>query len=55
MSEGGGNQETLDIEMNPNSLYGLPSDNIMTKQNEVYGVPVPAESSQSAAYENVNP
>ena len=55
MSEGGENQETLDIEMNPNSLYGLPSDNIMTKQNEVYGVPVPAEPSQSAAYENVNP
>ena len=48
MNEGGGNQGTLDIEMKPNSLYGLisGSERIVTKPNEVYGVLVPAESSQ---------
>ena len=49
---GGGNQGTLDIEMKPNSLYGLTSDGIVTKPNEVYGVSV---SSQSAIYEQVIP
>ena len=39
VNEGGGNQGTLDIEMKPNSLYGLTNDseNIVTKPNEVYG------------------
>ena len=37
VNEGGGNQGTLDIEINPNSLYGLTSgsESIVT---EVYGV-----------------
>ena len=51
MNEGGGNQGTLDIEMKPNSLYGLTSDNIVTKPNEVYGVSVPAEPGQPETYE----
>jgi hypothetical protein len=56
MSERGGvNQGTLDIEMKPNSLYGLTSEAIVTKPNEVYGVSVPAEPSQPATYEYVNP
>ena len=56
MSEGGGNQGTQDIEMKPNSLYGLTSDNIIvTKPNEVYVVSVPAEPSQPETYEYVNP
>ena len=55
VNEGGGNQGTLDIEMNPNPLYGLTSDNIVTKPNEVYGVSVPAEPSQPATYEYLNP
>ena len=48
--EGGVNQGTLDIEMKPNSMYGLTSDGIVTKPNEVYGVSV---SSQPAIYEQV--
>ena len=55
VNEGGGNQGTLDIEMNPNPLHGLISDNIVTKPNEVYGVTVPAEPSQPVTYEYVNP
>ena len=43
------NQGTLDIEMKSNSLYGLTSDGIVTKPNEVYGVSV------SAIYEQVIP
>ena len=43
---------TVDIEMKPNSLYGLTSKGIITKPNEVYGVSVP---SQPATYEYVNP
>ena len=50
VNEGGGNQGTLDIEMKSNSLYGLTSDGIVTKPNEVYGVSV---SSQPAIYEQV--
>ena len=54
VNEGGGTQGTLDIEMKPNSLYGLTSgsESIVTKPNEVYGVSMP---SQSAIYEYVNP
>ena len=54
VNEGGGTQGTLDIEMKPNSLYGLTSgsESIVTKPNEVYGVSVP---SQPATYEYVNP
>ena len=52
VNEGGGNQGTLDIEMKPNSLYGLTSDGIVTKPNEVYGVSV---SSQSVIYEQMIP
>ena len=54
VNEGGGNQGTLDIEMKPNSLYGLTSgsESIVTKPNEVYRVSVP---SQPATYEYVNP
>ena len=55
VNEGRGNQGTLDIEMKPNSLYGLTSGSeniIVTKPNEVYGVSVP---SQPATYEYVNP
>jgi Na+-transporting NADH:ubiquinone oxidoreductase subunit NqrF len=44
---GGGNQGALDIEMKPNSLYGLTSDGIMTKPNEVYGVSLPAHAEPS--------
>ena len=55
VSEGGGNQGALDIEMNPNPLCGLTSDNIVTKPNEVYGVSVPAEPSQPETYEHVSP
>ena len=51
VNEGGGNQGTLDIEMKPNSLYGLTSDGIVTKPNEVYGVMAPAEPSQPETYE----
>ena len=31
-------EEALDIEIKPNSVYGLASENIVTKPNEVYGV-----------------
>jgi hypothetical protein len=56
MNEGGGrNQGTLDIEMKPNSLYGLTSEAIVTKPNEVYGVSLPAEPSQPVTYEYVDP
>lgn len=58
MSEGGGKEGTVDIEMKPNSLYGLTSGSeaIVTKPNEVYGVSVPAaEPTQPATYEYVNP
>ena len=50
VNEGGVNQGTQDIEMKPNSLYGLTSgsESIVTKPNEVYGVSVP---SQPATYE----
>ena len=53
VNEGGGNQGTLDIEMKPNSLYGLTSgsESIVTKPNEVYGVSVP---NQPATYEYIN-
>ena len=53
VNEGGGNQETLDIEMNPNSLYGLTSgsESIVT---EVYGVS-DSVPSQPATYEYINP
>ena len=53
-NEGGGNQGTLDIEMKPNSLYDLTSDNIVTKPNEVYGVS-DSVPSQPAIYEYINP
>ena len=35
----------MDIEMKPNSLYGLTSgsESIVTKPNEVYGVSVPTQ------------
>ena len=48
---------TMDIEMKPNSLYCLNSgsESIVTKPNEVYGVSMPAEPSQPATYEYVNP
>ena len=48
---------TMDIEMKPNSLYGLTSgsESIVTKPNEVYGVSVPAEPSHPATHEYVNP
>jgi hypothetical protein len=52
---GGGNQGIVDIEMKPNSLYGLTSEAIVTKPNEVYGVSLPAEPSLPATYEYVNP
>ena len=47
-----GDAGTEDIEMKPNSLYGVTSDSerIVTKQNEVYGV-----SNHPMAYEYVNP
>ena len=47
-----GDDGTKDIEMKPNSLYGVTSDSerIMTKPNEVYGV-----SNHPMAYENINP
>ena len=51
VNEEGENQGTLDIEMKPNSLYGLTSDGIVTKPNEVYGVSVP---NQLVTYEYVN-
>ena len=46
-----------DIEMKPNSLYGLTSgsESIMTKPNEVYGVSMTSEPSHPATYEYVNP
>ena len=52
-----GETGTMDIEMKPNSLYGLTSgsESIVTKPNEVYGVSVPAEPSHPATYEYVNP
>ncbi len=52
-----GEKGAMDIEMKPNSLYGLTSgsESIVTKPNEVYGVSVPAESSHPATYEYVNP
>ena len=53
----GERQGTMDIEMKPNSLYGLTSNNesIVTKPNEVYGVSVLTEPSHPAAYEYVVP
>ena len=39
-NEGEVKQGILDIEMKPNSLYDLTSDNIVTKPNEVYRVSV---------------
>ena len=54
-NEGEVKQGTLDIEMKPNSLHDLTSDNIVTKPNEVYRVSVLAEPSQPEAYEYVNP
>ena len=55
VNEGGGNQGTLDIEMNPNSLYGLTSgsESIATIPNEVYGVS-DSVPSQLATYEYIN-
>ena len=52
-----GEKGAMDIEMKPNSLYGLTSgsESIVTKPNEVYGVSVPAEPSHPATYEYVNP
>ena len=48
-----------DIEMKPNSVYGLRSTNasehIVTKPNEVYGITSPAELSHEQTYEYVNP
>ena len=46
-----------DIEIKPNSLYGLTSgsESIVTKPNEVYGLSVPAKPSQPVTYEYVNP
>lgn len=47
-----GDDGTKDIEMKPNSLYGVTSNSerIVTKPNEVYGV-----SNHPMAYEYVNP
>ena len=52
-----GEKGAMDIEMKPNSLYGLTSgsESIVTKPNEVYGVSVPTEPSHPATYEYVNP
>ena len=49
--------EDKDIEMKPNSLYGLTSgsESIVTKPNKVYGVSMTSEPSQPATYEYVNP
>ena len=46
-----------DIEMKPNSLYGLTSgsESIMTKPNEVYGVSMTSEPSHPPIYEEVGP
>ena len=54
VNEGEGGKGTMDIEMKPNSLYGLTSgsESIVTKPNEVYGV---SQSSHPEAYEYVNP
>ena len=49
--------EDKDIEMKPNSLYGLTSgsESIVTKPNEVYGVSMTSEHGHPATYEYVNP
>ena len=46
-----------DIEMKPNTVYGITSEGIMTQPNEVYGVTnTPAEpNTLTDAYEYVNP
>ena len=49
-AEGDGGKRTTDIEMKPNSLYGLitSGESIVTNPSEVYGV------SEPAAYGNVD-
>ena len=57
INAGHGGKGLMDIEMKPNSLYGLTSgsESIVTKPNEVYGLSVPAEPSQPVTYEYINP
>ena len=49
-------EEAIDIDMKPNTVYGLTSESIVTKPNEVYGVATATtDPSEPEAYDYVNP
>ena len=49
-------EEAIDIDMKPNTVYGLARDSIITKPNEVYGVAATTtDPSEPEAYDYVNP
>ena len=48
-------QEAMDIEMKPNSVYGVTSEGVTAESNDAYGVSQLQDPLAESQYEYVNP